>query len=71
MAMETVIGLAFTMCRTLVMPPQKRMYLLGKGEQNQRKYDISTYNKSAVSTAHDILRFLFIQSLQFCGLLSD
>mmetsp|Transcript_36468 Transcript_36468/g.88342 ORF Transcript_36468/g.88342 Transcript_36468/m.88342 type:complete len:562 (-) Transcript_36468:4894-6579(-) len=38
MAMESVIGLAYAMCRTLVMAPQKRMYLLGKGGKNQRNH---------------------------------
>lgn len=37
MAMESVIGLAVAMGRTLVMPPQKKMYLLGKGDHKQRK----------------------------------
>jgi len=36
MAMETVLGLAIAMGRTLVLPPEQRMYLLGKdrGKQN-------------------------------------
>jgi hypothetical protein len=37
MAMESVIGLAIAMGRTLVMPPQKRMYLLGNGGRKQQK----------------------------------
>eukprot|EP00980_Cylindrotheca_fusiformis_P020765 scaffold7755_cov104-Cylindrotheca_fusiformis.AAC.10 len=37
MAMESVIGLAIAMGRTLVMPPQKKMYLLAKGDHKQRK----------------------------------
>jgi hypothetical protein len=37
MAMESVIGLAVAMGRTLVMPPQKKMYLLGRGDGKQRK----------------------------------
>ena len=38
MAMESVIGLSIAMGRTLVMPPQKKMYLLGKGDNKQRKH---------------------------------
>jgi hypothetical protein len=38
MAMESVIGLAVSMGRTLVMPPQKKMYLLGKGDGHQKKH---------------------------------
>jgi hypothetical protein len=36
--METVVGLAAIMGRTLVLPPQKQMYLLGKGENKQKKH---------------------------------
>lgn len=36
MAMETVIGLAIATGRTLVLPPQQRMYLLGKDRGKQR-----------------------------------
>lgn len=36
MAMETVIGLAVAMGRTLVLPPEQRMYLLGKQDGKQR-----------------------------------
>ena len=32
MALETVVGLAFAMGRTLVLPPEKRMYLLYQGK---------------------------------------
>ena len=38
MAMESTIGLAVAMGRTLVMPPQKQMYLLGKGGKNQQHH---------------------------------
>ena len=38
MAMESVIALAVAMGRTLVMPPQKKMYLLGKGDKGQRSH---------------------------------
>jgi len=34
--MESVIGLAIAMGRTLVMPPAQRMYLLAKGRGQQR-----------------------------------
>ena len=37
MAMETVVGMAVAMGRTLVLPPQKTMYLLGNGKNNQQK----------------------------------
>jgi len=30
MAMETVVVMAFAMGRTLVLPPNQKMYLLGK-----------------------------------------
>jgi hypothetical protein len=36
MAMETVLGLAIAMGRTLVLPPDQRMYLLAKGRGNQK-----------------------------------
>ena len=38
MAMESVIGLAIAMGRTLVMPPQKKMYLLGKNDNHQSNH---------------------------------
>jgi hypothetical protein len=38
MAMESVIGLSIAMGRTLVMPPQKKMYLLAKNDNKQRKH---------------------------------
>jgi hypothetical protein len=38
MAMESTIGLAIGMGRTLVMPPQKKMYLLGKNDNKQRQH---------------------------------
>ena len=36
MAMETVLGMAFAMGRTLVLPPHQRMYLLTKKDDGQR-----------------------------------
>uniref|UniRef100_A0A7S2L6Y3 O-fucosyltransferase family protein n=1 Tax=Leptocylindrus danicus TaxID=163516 RepID=A0A7S2L6Y3_9STRA len=36
MAMETVIVMAHAMGRTLVLPPEKRMYLIGKGDNKQK-----------------------------------
>jgi len=38
MAMETVVGLAAAMGRTLVLPPQKQMYLLGDGKNKQQRH---------------------------------
>ena len=38
MAMETVFGLALAMGRTLVIPPEKSMYLLGKQDNKQKKH---------------------------------
>jgi hypothetical protein len=38
MAMESTIGLAIAMGRTLVMPPQKKMYLLAKNDNRQRQH---------------------------------
>lgn len=38
MAMETVVGLAIGMGRTLVLPPQKKMYLLGKQDSKQKHH---------------------------------
>jgi hypothetical protein len=37
MAMETVIGLALATGRTLVLPPEKAMYLLGQQNNNQQR----------------------------------
>jgi hypothetical protein len=37
-AQESIIGLALAMGRTLVMPPEKRMYLLGKNDNRQKKH---------------------------------
>ena len=36
MAMETVLGMAFAMGRTLVLPPHQEMYLLTKKDSGQR-----------------------------------
>eukprot|EP00536_Pseudo-nitzschia_multiseries_P005750 jgi/Psemu1/238780/estExt_Genewise1.C_1120060 len=36
MAMETVLALAFAMGRTLVLPPHQGMYLIDKGDGNQK-----------------------------------
>ena len=36
--METVVGLAMATGRTLVLPPQKKMYLLGKGGGKDKKH---------------------------------
>jgi GDP-fucose protein O-fucosyltransferase len=38
MAMESTIGLAVAMGRTLVMPPQKKMYLLAKTDKGQQSH---------------------------------
>lgn len=38
MAMETVFALALAMGRTLVIPPEKSMYLLGKRDNQQKKH---------------------------------
>ena len=38
MAMETVVGMAVAMGRTLVLPPQKVMYLLGNGQNQQQRH---------------------------------
>lgn len=38
MAMESTIAVAVAMGRTLVMPPQKKMYLLGKNNGGQRHH---------------------------------
>lgn len=35
---ESTIALALAMGRTLVMPPEKRMYLLGKSDNRQKKH---------------------------------
>ena len=36
--METVVALAHATGRTLVMPPEQRMYLLGKGKKEHKKH---------------------------------
>jgi len=38
MAMETVVVMAHATGRTLVMPPQQRMYLLGRGTKEHKKH---------------------------------
>ena len=38
MAMESVVALAVAMGRTLVMPPEKQMYLLRKGPKGHKKH---------------------------------
>ena len=38
MAMETVLALGLAMGRTIVMPPSKKMYLLGHGDNHQRNH---------------------------------
>lgn len=46
MALETVIGLAFAMGRTLVLPPENRMYLLTKsqGKQGAKQRDSFSFS---------------------------
>jgi GDP-fucose protein O-fucosyltransferase len=38
MALETVLGLAIAMGRTLVLPPAQRLYLLGKAKDEQKTH---------------------------------
>jgi len=46
MALETVVAIAFAMGRTLVLPPEERMYLLnqGTGKEGERQRKQFSYN---------------------------
>jgi hypothetical protein len=52
MAMETVVGLAIAMGRTLVLPPAQRMYLLGQGH-------------GTIKTAFSFMDFFPLQELAY------
>lgn len=41
MSMETVLGMAHAMGRTLVLPPEQKMYLLGDTQQGKQRKDFS------------------------------
>ncbi len=43
MAMETTLVLAHAMGRTLVLPPKKGMYLLGKGDHHEKIFDFNDF----------------------------
>ena len=43
MAMETILVLAHAMGRTLVLPPKKKMYLLGNGKKHQNEVDFNDF----------------------------
>jgi len=63
MAMETVISMAHAMGRTLVMPPEQRMYLIGKND-NQQKSTFSFadfYHIESMSREHAGLDVITMQ----------
>jgi hypothetical protein len=61
MAMETVLALAFAMGRTLVLPPEKRMYLLDKdSERNHFGFD-HFFHMEAIHNEHTGLNIITMQ----------
>merc|ERR1719223_596580 len=55
MAMETVIVMAHAMGRTLVLPPEKRMYLIGRGDNKQKfKFTFNDFfHLDSIHTEHE------------------
>ena len=55
MAMETVLVLAHAMGRTLVLPPEQGMYLLGKGkEEHKKEFSFNDFfHLDSISIEHD------------------
>ena len=62
MAMETVLVLAHTMGRTLVLPPKKNMYLLGKGEKHQNQFSFNDFfHLDAIALEHQGLNIITME----------
>eukprot|EP00586_Coscinodiscus_wailesii_P017298 CAMPEP_0172491018 /NCGR_PEP_ID=MMETSP1066-20121228/21672_1 /TAXON_ID=671091 /ORGANISM="Coscinodiscus wailesii, Strain CCMP2513" /LENGTH=643 /DNA_ID=CAMNT_0013259805 /DNA_START=121 /DNA_END=2052 /DNA_ORIENTATION=- len=77
MAMETVVALAYAMGRTLVMPPEQRMYLLGKdrGKQKTHFSFADFFHLDTIATEHKGLKIIsheeFLQKMAMTGKLRD
>lgn len=62
MAMETVLVLAHAMGRTLVLPPKKGMYLLGKGESHQNQFSFNDFfHLDAIALEHQGLNIITME----------
>lgn len=75
MSMETVLGMAHAMGRTLVLPPEQRMYLL-KGNAQQREFSFQDfYPMEAIAQEHKGLNVItmqdFLENVALKGLLKD
>ena len=62
MAMETILVLAHAMGRTLVLPPKKGMYLLGKGEKHQNSFTFNDFfHLDAIALEHQGLNIITME----------
>mmetsp|Transcript_4344 Transcript_4344/g.6371 ORF Transcript_4344/g.6371 Transcript_4344/m.6371 type:complete len:621 (-) Transcript_4344:121-1983(-) len=62
MAMETVLVFAHAMGRTLVLPPEKRMYLLGKGEDHEKHFTFNDFfHLDAIALEHEGLNVITME----------
>jgi hypothetical protein len=63
MAMETILVLAHAMGRTLVLPPEKGMYLLGKGKKEHKKsFSFNDFfHLDAVAMEHEGLNIITME----------
>lgn len=78
MAMETVLGMAFAMGRTLVLPPHQKMYLLTKEEKGKQRSQFSFdhfFHMESISNEHvglDIITMSeFLELAKNGGLVSN
>ena len=75
MSMETVLGMAHAMGRTLVLPPEQRMYLLN-GNQQQREFSFQDfYPMEQIAKEHVGLTIMtmkeFLENVAMKGHLQD
>jgi hypothetical protein len=62
MAMETTLVLAHAMGRTLVLPPKKGMYLLGKGDHHEKIFDFNDFfHLDMIATEHQGLNIITME----------
>ena len=63
MAMETVLVLAHAMGRTLVLPPKKGMYLLGKGKSHENLFSFNDFfHLDAIAIEHQGLNIITMET---------
>ncbi len=62
MAMETVLVFAHAMGRTLVLPPEKKMYLLGKGKAHENQFSFNDFfHLDAIAMEHEGLNIITME----------